>query len=78
MFKKALAEYYRQWYSDCLNSIEFCKSHGDNKRAQQYSENAAEYKKIIDENTEAIDFFSKDGNAFKREEALPERFRGYD
>jgi len=73
-FRKALAKYYHTWYNDCLVSAEYC---GDNERGAKYLADAKKYKEIIDKFAEEIIFFSEADNAFLRDEALPERFRGY-
>lgn len=77
-FKKALAKYYRKWYQDCLDSAEYCKKNHQPSKAQEYLDNAAMYKEIIDSNTEAVDFFSQDDKAFLINSALPKQFRGFD
>ncbi len=76
-FKKALAKYYKKWYEDCLESIKYCQKHGHFEREKGYLKDASTYKRIIDENSEAIEFFSQGDNAFLLDKALPEKFRGY-
>jgi hypothetical protein len=76
-FKKSLAKYYLQWFLDCHDSAVFCKEHGDNETAKKYLDKADEYFNLINENWEAIEFFSIGDNAFKINSALPEQFRGF-
>lgn len=54
-FKPALAKYYKRWYQDSLDSIKYCEERNQHKKAKEYVERAAQYKKIIDENSEAIE-----------------------
>lgn len=77
IFKKVLAKYYKQWYQDSLDSIEYCKERGKLGAAREYEESAEIFKKILDGNKEAIEFFSQGDNAFKIDRVLPEKFRGY-
>jgi len=76
-FKKSLAKYYIRWYQDCLNSVKYCEERNQHQKAQEYVDSAAQYKKIIEDNKEAIEFFSIGDNAFLRDTALPKEFRGY-
>lgn len=77
-FRKALAIFYRKWYTDSLESVSYCLEHGDEARAEYYRQHAEQYKVLIEENEKAIDFFSIKDNAFKIDSALPEEFRGYE
>ena len=77
-FRKSLAKYYDKWLHDSEQSIVFCINKGDIKRASEYEKNAKEYRKIIEANRDAIDFFSINDNAFKHEYAIPAKFRGFD
>jgi len=72
-----LARYYRGWLHDCIVSEQYCKDRGMVSRAVHYKEQAEKYRRIIEENEEAIDFFSAGDNAFKIDAALPEKFRNY-
>jgi hypothetical protein len=76
-FSKTLAKYYIKWFQDCHDSALYCSLRGEDKKAEQYMEHARQYLTIIMENWEAIEFFSKSDNAFKKDSALPEKFRGY-
>lgn len=76
-FRKVLAKYYKQWLEDCIASSDFCRKHGNRIGSKKYLDDATRYAKIIEDNKEAIEFFSKDDNAFKIDSALPEQFRGY-
>ena len=76
-FSKSLAKYYYGWLKDCEDSAIYCEQRGDSQRAWQYRDNAENYKKIIAENKEAIDFFSIGDNAHLLDSALPEKFRNY-
>ena len=76
-FSKSLAKYYKRWYEDCLKSAIYCRSKGDEKRAKDYEADAEKYAQLISEHSEAIEFFSIDGNAHKMDRLLPEKFRGY-
>jgi len=76
-FKKVLSRFYRRWYDDCLGSIIYCEENNRPEDAQKYRDKADAYKKLISENTEAIEFFSQGDNAHLIDKALPEKFRGY-
>ena len=76
-FSKVLAKYYRKWYQDCIDSVQYCLEHGDTSRAMEYAFHAERYIQIIAENWEAIEFFSEGKNAFIIDRALPVEFRGY-
>lgn len=76
-FNKTLAKYYKKWYQDCLDSAKYCEENNRPASAEEYRKDAELYKKIIEENREAIEFFSQKDNAFLLDSALPEKFRGY-
>lgn len=76
-FRKTLARSYKIWFIDCLDSAIYCLNRDDYERAEQYIYDALKYFKIIAENYKAIEFFSIKNNAFLKDEALPEEFRGY-
>lgn len=76
-FHKVLAKYYNGWAKDCGDSAEFCKARGEYTKAQKYLEDKIAYEMLIEQNKEAIEFFSTGDNAFKLDGALPEKFRGY-
>ncbi len=75
-YHKTLSKYYQKWYEDCLESADYCVTKGYTKAAQEYLDQAAGYKRILEENREAIEFFSIGDNAFIIESAIPEQFRG--
>lgn len=77
-FHKSLAKYYQKWYDDSIASIAYCKERGLNEAAEDYARSAENIKKIIDQNKEAIEFFSQGDNAGKKDEYLPAKFRGYE
>lgn len=76
-FRKVLAKYYHKWHADCLKSIDYCKSIGQDNRAESYRLAAIEYAEVIHNNEKAIEFFSQGDNAFITDSALPAEFRGY-
>lgn len=76
-FKKALAKFYKTWERDARYSAAYCSQRGFHNRAKLYLDNAEQYAKIIEKNKKAIDFFSIGDNAFLKDSALPEEFRGY-
>lgn len=76
-FKKALAIYYHGWHKDSLESVKYCRERGDEERALQYEHSAKQYAEIIENNKEAIEFFSQGRNAFMADTFLPKEFRGY-
>ncbi len=77
MFSKVLAKYYQKWYADCIQSANYCDSCNRWTDMRDYLEAAEKYRIIIENNKEAIEFFSIDDNAFLIDSALPEKFRGY-
>lgn len=76
-FSKVLARFYDRWYTDSIKSVAYCEEKGDIERAKYYRNEVIRWKKVIDENREAIDFFSQGDNAFTLDYYLPEKFRGY-
>lgn len=76
-YRKSLSKYYLKWYNDCLDSAEYCRAQGKEDQARECLEGAECYAAIIDKHAEAIEFFSIGTNALLREDALPEKFRGY-
>jgi hypothetical protein len=76
-FHKSLAKFYRKWLEDATASIKYCEERGNKRAADDYRQAAIGYKKILDENQEAVEFFSQGDNASKIDSALPEQFRGY-
>lgn len=76
-FSKVLAKYYHTWYRDSKDSIRICLEREEIDKAGEYKKAAQEYFDIIVENWDAIEFFSIGDNAFIRDSALPEKFRGY-
>lgn len=76
-FSKVLARYYRTWLNDSIVSEQYCRERGMVSRAEYYHEQIKKYQRIIEENEEAIDFFSAGDNAFRYDDVLPEKFRGY-
>lgn len=77
-FHKTLAKYYHKWLEDATASIAYCEKRGMNRAADDYRQAAVGYKQIIDENREAIEFFSQGENASLIDSALPVQFRGYE
>lgn len=79
IFRKALAKYYEKWFFDCHASALYCRENGDEKKAQEYLDDASKYLTIIMENWDAMNYFSSfPENAHKKDSALPEKFRGYE
>lgn len=77
-FYKSLAKYYQKWMEDSLESVKYCEERGMTQAAADYAKSAENCKKIIEENKEAIEFFSVGDRAFLIDSALPEKFRGYE
>jgi hypothetical protein len=77
-FRKALAEYYPGWYTDCINSAEYCKHQGQYDLAAYYLKRAKDFKEILDNFPNAIAIFSIGDNAFLKDSAIPQEFRNYE
>ena len=76
-FSKVLAKYYHKWLNDCVESAKYCNEKGEIEKANLYLKKSEQYATLIKDNLEAIDFFSQGDNAFLKDEALPQKFRGY-
>ena len=76
-FSKRLAKFYHTWLKNCVASAEYCNERGQTKKANEYLKKSEQYATLIKDNLEAIDFFSQGDNAFLKDEALPQKFRGY-
>lgn len=48
MEEDVLAKYYPKWYQDCLDSIEWCKSHNQPLKAEEYRIKAEKYKQLME------------------------------
>lgn len=77
-FKKALATYYHRWFRDCFDSAVYCRANGHNQLAEKYVSDAHRYFNLIQDNWNAIEFFSIGDNAFKLDRFLPKEFQGYE
>jgi hypothetical protein len=76
-FRKSLAQYYHGWFRNCHDSAIYCINKGWAGLANEYLEQAKRYNEIIQNNFDAIEFFSINDNAFKIDSALPVEYRGY-
>jgi len=76
-FYKSLAKYYKKWYEDSLKSAIYCREMRNEAKAKEYDKLAKEYRLLIVENWDAIQFFSAENNDFTMDRYLPKKFQGY-
>jgi len=66
-FHKELSKYYDKWFRDCHDSAVYLKNKGKDAEAKEYLEDAAKYFDILNENWNAIEYYSIGDNAHKVE-----------
>lgn len=49
MYSESLRKYYIKWHKDCLESVTYCRSKGNDALANEYERRADEYKAIIEQ-----------------------------
>lgn len=77
-FRKSLAKYYEKWFRDCYDSADYCMRQGDTERADEYRREAARLFDLINENWDAIEYFSVGDRSGLYDRAHPVEFRGYE
>jgi hypothetical protein len=77
-YSKVLSQYYEKWLRDAYDSVDYCKSNNNHALAAEYQQSAKKIFDVINENWDAIQFFSVGDRAFLYDEVIPAEFRGYE